>query len=1286
LGQILKTTYSYTQPGTQQTFYNQLTSQKQYDYDGTTLLKEARNAYENNSAYTGRHIFSLVKTAEIYDGAGNRVSKTDYEYDDNAIVNGTGSPNLKATSGVTMHSVSYDQYTTETQQGPNCLEWAYGDPYDPYGSQYCVQWDTISAYDPNSIFRGNLTKTTVYSDAATPSGAIAQTKQYDVTGNLVAESASCCELKTYDYTLDTQFAYPTTQTRGSSDSNSTIRNTSTSVYDFNTGLIKQSTDPNGRTSSTTYDADTLRPTVSTSSTGAYTQTTYDEAAMTITDEVKDSSGVRAGKTKRYLNGLGLVKQEDSFGPSDVVDSVQTKYNQLAEVWKTSRPYRTCDTPQFSEKFYDVLGRVTKIVGPDGSETKAFYNETSRPDSASTLVGNTIRVMDAWGRERWGRFNAQQRLAEVVEPNPSGNGSVSATGSMVTNYTYDTMDRLTQTSQGSQLRKFKYDSLGRITRQKLAEQAATLDDSGAYVGSGSGTWSSAAVYDNRSNLTQRTDARGVRVNYSFQISGADDSLNRIQSISYDLTGTHDTTNPIPAAPTVSYEYMTTGDLDRVKKVTSSGISTDELTYDVEGRVTDQTKTILSRTSYPMATSFTYDTLSRVTQVLDPVQYGQTGSPRRLIQNSYDAASRLTGLVVNGQRQAGDIIYNAADQTTSINIGTSGTNQINEQYTFDSQTGLLTNQKAIKNGTATLLDLSYDYNRNNSNGTLSGKTGHLTRVLDNLNHDKDREYQFDALGRLTMAKGKASNQWTQTYVYDRYGNRTSVTATGTAADNSTMPADGIPNLAFNSANNRITTSGFQYDLAGNQIRALAEDGTTWLNFEYDAANRLVNIKQDNGTLIQNQLFGVGNERLALIDSSSNQTTYYDGSVEYVEYSGNGVLVWSKSTVYLGDSELSTITPDGSGGEYTEFEHPDRLGTRLKTNQSGGTSYEQAHLPFGKALNAESSMTTSNKRFTSYDRSAATGLDYAQNRTYDSKQGRFTQVDPSGMGSVSLAAPQTLNLYAYCANDPINHVDPSGLGFFSFLKSLFSWVGKILKWIAIAVAIAVVVVAIVLSPQTALLLVKAIVGFIGQIMGITVTNAPVLIMDFSGEIIGASVSTSISIGISSYVVAGFFAVGAVSSFAQTRDRPKNKETSEQRRKRVILRSINSALWRLRHMKGCKEFIQGSSSQDPVAVLKGLKKEKNIFYDPSLGLGKNDPVAQTVDLTGEPNFGQGVNSHIHLGRKFFTSTVGDWVGTMNVQNTRTNTVLHELKHAVDNQHLPGEADDYYYNEIAKKCFGVTP
>jgi RHS repeat-associated protein len=76
---------------------------------------------------------------------------------------------------------------------------------------------------------------------------------------------------------------------------------------------------------------------------------------------------------------------------------------------------------------------------------------------------------------------------------------------------------------------------------------------------------------------------------------------------------------------------------------------------------------------------------------------------------------------------------------------------------------------------------------------------------------------------------------------------------------------------------------------------------------------------------------------------------------------------------------------------------------TNGTDTASFEQAGLPFGAALDAESTGATG-RRFTSYDRSAATGLDYALNRRYDPSQGRFTQVDPLGAGAADITDPQT------------------------------------------------------------------------------------------------------------------------------------------------------------------------------------------------------------------------------------------------------------------------------------------
>ena len=163
------------------------------------------------------------------------------------------------------------------------------------------------------------------------------------------------------------------------------------------------------------------------------------------------------------------------------------------------------------------------------------------------------------------------------------------------------------------------------------------------------------------------------------------------------------------------------------------------------------------------------------------------------------------------------------------------------------------------------------------------------------------------------------------------------------------------------------------------------------------------------------------------ANDDKTYYawGGSsviAEYKETASQTTMNWAKSYIYAGSRLLSTITKNGAS-ETTEYQHPDRLGTKLVTNTSLNTAKEQATLPFGTEITAET-QATSNQRFTSYDRSGATGLDYAVNRTYNSGQSRFTQVDPIGMASASIGDPQSMNLFAYTGNNPVDFVGPSGL----------------------------------------------------------------------------------------------------------------------------------------------------------------------------------------------------------------------------------------------------------------------
>jgi len=407
--------------------------------------------------------------------------------------------------------------------------------------------------------------------------------------------------------------------------------------------------------------------------------------------------------------------------------------------------------------------------------------------------------------------------------------------------------------------------------------------------------------------------------------------------------------------VTYHYATSGDLTRVQSV-DDGLGSESFGYDTEFRLNQKTRTIPGRNS--LVVGYKWDSLNRLEDLTYPTEYFQVPATSKVAHYDYDLASRLSGVTFDGSSYASAIVYNAASQTLSLNVG-GATNQLSESYTYDAPTGLLTNQKVQRAGvTNALLDLSYDYLRVN---TTSGRTGQLTKITDNLYNQthpstpnqKNRSFEYDAVGRLKMVKGGPTGAqiWTQTYSYDRYGNRTSVTASGVAENGSLIPLDGMAGtITYNAASNRITSAYFEYDAAGNQTRALLADGTTIHRYQYDAAGRLVYVQPDGGgAALATYSYGASNQRVKVDEGGT--TTYYawDGSsviAEFQEPTGQNATAWDKSYVYLGGRLLATRSRS-SGYQYY---HPDRLGTRLVTNAGDLNVSEQVYLPFGTALDAE------------------------------------------------------------------------------------------------------------------------------------------------------------------------------------------------------------------------------------------------------------------------------------------------------------------------------------------------
>jgi RHS repeat-associated protein len=94
----------------------------------------------------------------------------------------------------------------------------------------------------------------------------------------------------------------------------------------------------------------------------------------------------------------------------------------------------------------------------------------------------------------------------------------------------------------------------------------------------------------------------------------------------------------------------------------------------------------------------------------------------------------------------------------------------------------------------------------------------------------------------------------------------------------------------------------------------------------------------------------------------------------------------------------------------------------------------LPFGEEIQSGTGGRTTaqgyggqdsiRQKFTGYERDAETDLDFAQARMYHKNHGRFTSVDPVFMMPDRQIDPQQINLYAYCRNNPLAFIDPTGM----------------------------------------------------------------------------------------------------------------------------------------------------------------------------------------------------------------------------------------------------------------------
>ena len=424
--------------------------------------------------------------------------------------------------------------------------------------------------------KGHLTRSVRWLSGATthPETRMA----YNSQGNLI------CTRDANGHTTTT--AYDSTGTFVTTVTNAQGHVTTTAYYGVNSvattrgvyGRVQSVTDANGAVVTTEYDALGRRTKV-TQPDGFWTTTSYVSFGTVGSQHVRTDSQLGLS-TWTYFDGLGRTTKQQSTGAENSRILTETQYDARGAVTRTSVPYKAgSSTKQWSTSTYDPLGRVVQTTHPDGTRTRACY------DDGVTVTLDAKNHKKRTTRDAYGRVTKVEEYTGTFSTCSTARGTPYAT----TTYAHDRLGNLTTVTDTLGNRTtMTYDTLSRKTSMRDPDL---------------GTWTYA--YDRNGNLTRQTDAKGQQTHFRY------DALNRRTQKDYG-------TQKAAGAGNADVRYNYDGSRHphhhqgRLQQVADAS-GTTRFYYDVAGRVT-QTDKIVDGTTY--TTRSTYDGLGRVTGMTYP----------------------------------------------------------------------------------------------------------------------------------------------------------------------------------------------------------------------------------------------------------------------------------------------------------------------------------------------------------------------------------------------------------------------------------------------------------------------------------------------------------------------------------------------------------------------------------------------------------------------------------------------------------------------------------------------
>jgi RHS repeat-associated protein len=272
----------------------------------------------------------------------------------------------------------------------------------------------------------------------------------------------------------------------------------------------------------------------------------------------------------------------------------------------------------------------------------------------------------------------------------------------------------------------------------------------------------------------------------------------------------------------------------------------------------------------------------------------------------------------------------------------------------------------------------------------------------------------------------------YNYDTLGNILSTPQWGSYTYDSRIPPDAetVPPQPYavrsvGATKDATPTGTYEYDAAGNMTSASWEEGKT--TFRYDALHQLVKVTLPNGVDCVYRYDAVGT--LVGKRSEKNRTEKLMATRDYSRELNEATHVGTRIlSVWMGNDNIAVIRNPGATRTIPiTWILRDHLGNPIATlNRRGDLTALPEHAPFGEVDSGISADLS--RGYTGHMEDVETGLVCMGARWYDPQIARFLTPDRVWADRKN---PQSLNQYSYVLNNPISHVDPTGLApmFFGF-----------------------------------------------------------------------------------------------------------------------------------------------------------------------------------------------------------------------------------------------------------------